>query len=340
MLIATAGCTSNNNAPLEKAATQEPTPSAQPSVEKKPDKVKTQPIATQETATDQVVENPALSIKNKTPTQIKPKSTTQDEITIKSKKDNQLAKKIASGEIGKQVVLQPVPIIEKSSISTDTHLRQMPRGKQVSQTASLGGTIRIVGKNNTVVSPENTIISLKPLFNLGNSSLASRAHTIDMTGKSFGPRFITINTNDAVRFKNNDKFKHNVFSSSGDNSFDLGTYGSGKSAGHTFKHEGIVKVYCNIHPNMAAFISVSKHNITQVLGKDGSYQFNDLIPGDYEITVWNIRGETKEIIEVTDSTHTERNITINTEHYKFVQHKNKFGKEYKKTSSLFEDEFY
>ncbi len=209
--------------------------------------------------------------------------------------------------------------------------------EDVQLSGSLTGKVSVLGKNGSTLPPENTIITLHPQFDIALEKNSSD-QLIDMADKAFGPRFVTIATHDMVGFKNSDNFKHNVFSSSSDNSFDLGTYGSGKTASHTFDHEGLVKIYCNIHPNMAAFVAVSDYNISHILESDGVFEFKNLPAGIYQLKVWNIRGSIEETVELFPNQDITFNVTLDTASYQHTQHKNKFGKDYKK--SLLEDEFY
>src|SRR5437899_663487 len=68
--------------------------------------------------------------------------------------------------------------------------------------------------------------------------------------KKFHPRLLAVPVGDAVAFPNQDPIFHNVFSVSGENRFDLGLYRRGKSKEKTFEKPGLVRVYCNIHPQM------------------------------------------------------------------------------------------
>ncbi len=68
--------------------------------------------------------------------------------------------------------------------------------------------------------------------------------------KRFQPRVVAVPKNTTVEFPNADPIYHNVFSVSGANRFDLGLYRSGASKPKTFEEAGLVRVYCNIHPQM------------------------------------------------------------------------------------------
>ena len=63
-------------------------------------------------------------------------------------------------------------------------------------------------------------------------------------------------TNATVDFPNADPIYHNVFSVSGANRFDLGLYRSGAAKSKKFEEPGLVRVYCNIHPQMIGFVMV------------------------------------------------------------------------------------
>ncbi len=207
--------------------------------------------------------------------------------------------------------------------------------------AGISGVIKVTGNNGEIISPEGVIVNLEPT-NTMNEVVADqkeRQHSVQMKDKIYAPKLITIKQNDQVNFANNDKIKHNVFSTSGENRFDLGTYGEGKTNKVAFKFPGIVKVYCNIHPEMALFISVSQHNYSHITDKNGFFEINNLPPGEYQLTAWHIRGETKQVVNL-QGLRTKKDIVINTESYVPTPHKNKYGEAYKVKSALFEDEFY
>ena len=72
----------------------------------------------------------------------------------------------------------------------------------------------------------------------------------------------------------------------------------------------------------------------------GRYRIPDVLPGAYEMSIWNIRGETKRDIMVRAGKPTELLDRIDTTAFKIEPHKNKFGGKYSKNATLFEDEFY
>ncbi len=217
-----------------------------------------------------------------------------------------------------------------------------PAPKQpIKRNGSVSGRVSIVGKDNAPISPRGVLLDLKPIGDTVVSKVRGPVnHDVDMKNKTYLPRHLTIQKQDRVSFLNKDRIKHNVFSSTGANAFDLGTYSAGKKREVTLQESGVVKVYCNIHAEMATFISVSEVGLNTISTDDGSYTIKDVPPGEYELHAWHIRGETTQKIVITSNTETEHDINLNTADYKRVKHQNKFGKKYNKNSALFDDEFY
>lgn len=110
-------------------------------------------------------------------------------------------------------------------------------------------------------------------------------------GKSFMPRVLTVPLGSTVRFPNRDPILHNVFSVSKGNSFDLGLY-RGETVGEmVFERPGVVRVFCNVHSSMVAYVLVLDTPHVTSPNADGSFEFSDLPPGDGRLTVWHERGE-------------------------------------------------
>ena len=84
--------------------------------------------------------------------------------------------------------------------------------------------------------------------------------------KRFQPRVVAVPKSASVDFPNVDAIYHNVFSVSGSNRFDLGLYRSGASKHKEFDEPGLVRVYCNIHPQMVGFVFVVDSDFAAVDG--------------------------------------------------------------------------
>jgi plastocyanin len=157
------------------------------------------------------------------------------------------------------------------------------------------------------------------------------ARTLDIAinDKIYAPRVIVAPVHSTVRFPNHDPFNHNVFSVSGGNSFDLGLFGRGEARSQTFAHEGLVRVFCNIHPRMVAYVVLVNNPFFTQPAADGSFALSDLPPGRYKLHVWHERVPSEVVQDVVVGQGAAPvQIQLDARKYRFQQHKNKLGKNY------------
>jgi plastocyanin len=105
--------------------------------------------------------------------------------------------------------------------------------------------------------------------------------------KQFVPRLLTVPRGSRVRFPNQDVILHNVFSVSGGNAFDLGFNRQGPGKEKRFDEAGVVRVFCNVHHSMVAYILVLDTPYSAVPEPDGSFVFTGLPDGPGKLTVWH-----------------------------------------------------
>jgi plastocyanin len=110
---------------------------------------------------------------------------------------------------------------------------------------------------------------------------------MDQRNETFVPHVLAIVAGTTVDFPNNDRTYHNVFSLSKTRSFDLGRYAAGRSKSVRFDRPGIVRVFCDIHSHMSAFILVFAHRFFAVTDEEGRYHLDGVPPGRYTLAVWN-----------------------------------------------------
>jgi plastocyanin len=110
---------------------------------------------------------------------------------------------------------------------------------------------------------------------------------MDQRNETFVPHVLAITAGTVVEFPNSDRFYHNVFSLSKPARFDLGRYAVGKSKSVRFNQPGIVRVFCEIHSHMNAFILVFGHPFFAMTDSDGRYRINNVPAGTYNVIAWN-----------------------------------------------------
>ncbi len=113
--------------------------------------------------------------------------------------------------------------------------------------------------------------------------------TLDQRDETFVPHVLAITTGTVVDFPNSDRIYHNVFSLSKTARFDLGRYPAGRSRSVRFDKPGIVRVFCEIHSHMNAFVLVFSHPFFAVTDEEGRYRIDRVPPGNYSVAAWSDR---------------------------------------------------
>ena len=110
---------------------------------------------------------------------------------------------------------------------------------------------------------------------------------MNQRNETFVPHMLAIAAGTTVDFPNSDHIYHNVFSLSKPRPFDLGRYAAGHSKSVRFDRAGIVRVFCEIHSHMSAFIVVFNHPFYATTDADGRYRLDNVPPGTYNVLAWN-----------------------------------------------------
>jgi plastocyanin len=152
---------------------------------------------------------------------------------------------------------------------------------------SLTGTIMIDGKP---LAGAFGLVTLEPANGKWKPRTPKR-HVIEQRNREFLPHLMAISVGSTVSFPNFDAVFHNVFSSSPVGAFDLGLYKAGEAREYTFQKEGIVRLACNLHANMQAYIAIVAAPAYVVTDDQGHYAFKHLEPGKYKMKVWSERSK-------------------------------------------------
>jgi len=125
-----------------------------------------------------------------------------------------------------------------------------------------------------------------------------KSRVVEQRGREFAPHVLATPVGSTVAFPNFDSIFHNVFSLSSAGAFDLGLYKNGESREVTFKKEGIVRIGCNLHSQMSAYIIVVAAPHYAVTDGAGTFKFENLAPGTYKLKAWSEHSAAPKISEV------------------------------------------
>ena len=110
--------------------------------------------------------------------------------------------------------------------------------------------------------------------------------SLDQKNEAFVPYVLAVTVGSTVDFPNSDRTYHNVFSLSRAKRFDLGRYPRGQSRAVRFDQPGVVRVFCEIHSHMSAWILVFAHRYFATTDAEGRYRIGGVPTGDYTLAVW------------------------------------------------------
>ncbi len=153
--------------------------------------------------------------------------------------------------------------------------------------------------------------------------------TIAQKGRKFVPALVAITVGEKVEFPNSDPFLHNVFSQSPPRKFDLGSFLKGETKEISFPELGVVDVYCNIHPEMAATILVLPNRRHTVASADGKFVIDGVPPGDWTVFAYTRRAPKPTSAKVTVKAGADAPVDLAIVRGAEPAHLNKYGEKYK-----------
>jgi plastocyanin len=113
-------------------------------------------------------------------------------------------------------------------------------------------------------------------------------HELDNVKCRFVPHVQTASVGQFVLIKNTDPILHtaHAYFASGQPHFNVGLY-PGRVSRKPLITAGIVKISCEVHPWMTAYIVVTEHPYHSISDVYGEYEITDVPPGFYQLKVWH-----------------------------------------------------
>jgi len=154
----------------------------------------------------------------------------------------------------------------------------------------------------------DVVVYVKSGVPAGQYKPPQEALTIDQKGCEFNPYISAAMVGQEIKFLNSDPILHNVNHTGSDDLQkrppNIAQLPKAAPISRAFgKQEQLfVKVKCDVHRWMFAFIAIFDHPFFAVSGKDGSYKISNLPPGKYTIeAIHRKAGKVSREIEITDA---------------------------------------
>jgi len=197
-------------------------------------------------------------------------------------------------------------------------------------TGRVVGTVKVTEATGKPASDADVIVYIVGAIDPPGSPRAPGPKvTVEQKGRKFVPDLIAITVGDTVSFPNRDAFLHNVFSQSGTRKFDLGSFKKGDTKDKEFPAPGVVDVYCNIHPEMAATVLVLPNRHHTRTGPDGSFTLEGIPPGEWTLFAYTRRAAKPVSTRVKVFADGDSSVDLTLQRGGEPPHRNKFGEKYR-----------
>lgn len=170
----------------------------------------------------------------------------------------------------------------------------------------------VVGPGNGVQYGVVTVEGLAKKAEPPGADQVSTVNRLDNRGCRFVPHVLAMEVNQFLEIDNSDPILHasHALFHEGQPQFNVGLY-PGRIVRKPIVATGPVKVICEVHPWMTAYVFVAEnpyHAVTDIYGR---YEIRDVPPGTYRIKVWHERlGTQEQKVIVTDGKTTEAIFTF------------------------------
>lgn len=127
--------------------------------------------------------------------------------------------------------------------------------------------------------------------NFPQTPVPTQPVTIDQKGCIYLPRVVGIRVGQTLQIRNSDDWLHNVHSQSTRNSsFNAGQPKAGLVYSYKpTQEEVMVKLGCDVHSWMTAYVGVVTNPYFTVSGEGGTFEIDKVPPGTHTIQIWHER---------------------------------------------------
>ncbi len=143
-------------------------------------------------------------------------------------------------------------------------------------------------------------------------AFAEVEHTIEQLKCRYQPHVSVVRPGEEFNIINQDPVLHNVHAYIGDETaFNLAQPFQGQASPQTLEEEGVVRVACDVHNWMGAWVLVIDSPYFAITDASGNFSISDVPPGTYTISMWHeILGSSEKSVTVSGGAESQVEFVI------------------------------
>ena len=159
---------------------------------------------------------------------------------------------------------------------------------------------------------KNAVVFLRAVTGGKSLSLPESNPAMDQLHCAYTPHILLVPAGATVDIKNSDGILHNIHTYSEKNpAFNTAQPKFKTVISKTFARPEIIRVTCDVHDWMTAWIVVHDHPYYALTDETGAFQLTDVPPGEHELRVWHEElGEHARSVSVTADQKTPVAVTL------------------------------
>ena len=143
-------------------------------------------------------------------------------------------------------------------------------------------------QNETLVIGKKGVKNV--VLSLHNKKLKSKAgeYRLDQKKCRYVPHVLTVPVNSEIKIHTSDPVNHNIHTYSFDNDpINIMFIPGQEEYSQELEEAEIIKVECDLHNWMTAWIVVTPNSYSTISNSNGFYEISDVPPGRYKLTAWH-----------------------------------------------------
>ncbi len=134
----------------------------------------------------------------------------------------------------------------------------------------------------------NAVVSITNISQGAALETPAAAASLDQDGCQFAPHILLVSVGSTIKILNSDPITHNVHTVTFENRpLNRAQPAAMREIETTFAYADKVKVKCDIHEWMNAWVIVIDHPYHALTGADGEFVIENVPPGTYTVEIWH-----------------------------------------------------